>query len=243
MFTFLIPAVHQGVRAVSAKETTFPAMRDTYHDELDAIRASLVDLSNMVGSAMAKATLAIVEADVGLAQQVIDADQKIDDYQHALDAKVIDIMARQQPVAVDLRTLVASLRISADLERMGDFAHHVARIARMRYPEQALSSELIAVVSDLGAASARMCTKTAYILQTQDTDAALELEQDDDEVDRLHKQLFRILLDARAPMPIETAIDTTLIGRYYERFADHAVSVARRVYFLVTGEYAVREQN
>lgn len=213
-------------------------MRETYHVELESIRESLVDLTNMVGGAMAKATLAIVEANISLAEEVIAADQLIDDYQHALDAKVIDIMARQQPVAVDLRTLVASLRISADLERMGDFAHHVARIARLRYPDRALSSELIAVVSDLGAACARICTKTAYILQAMDIDQALELEKDDDEVDRLHKQLFRILLDDKKQLPIETAIDTTLVGRYYERFADHAVSVARRVYFLVTGEYA-----
>lgn len=216
-------------------------MRDTYHEDLDAIRASLVDLTNMVGGAMAKATLALIEANVTLAEEVIAADEAIDSYQHALDAKVIDIMARQQPVAVDLRTLVASLRISADLERMGDFAHHVARIARLRYPERALSSELIAVVSDLGAASARICTKTAYILQTMDIEQALELEHDDDEVDRLHKQLFRILLDDKKQLPIETAIDTTLIGRYYERFADHAVSVARRVYYLVTGEYAAKD--
>lgn len=216
-------------------------MRDTYHDELDAVRGSLVDLTNMVGGAMAKATLALVEANVSLAEEVIEADEVIDDYQHTLDAKVIDIMARQQPVAVDLRMLVASLRISADLERMGDFAHHVARIARLRYPERALSSDLISVVADLGAASARICTKTAYILQTMDIDQALELEKDDDEVDRLHKQLFRILLDEKNQLPIETAIDTTLIGRYYERFADHAVSVARRVYFLVTGEYSAKE--
>jgi phosphate transport system protein len=216
-------------------------MRENYHEELEAIRASLVELTNLVGGAMAKATLALVEANVTLAEEVITADQQIDDYQHGLDAKVIDIMARQQPVAVDLRMLVASLRISADLERMGDFAHHVARIARLRYPERALSSELIAVVSDLGAASARICTKTAYILQSMDIDQALELEKDDDEVDRLHKQLFRILLDDKNQLPIETAIDTTLIGRYYERFADHAVSVARRVYFLVTGEYSAKD--
>jgi phosphate transport system protein len=216
-------------------------MRDTYHEELESVRSSLVDLTNMVGSAMAKATLAIVEANISLAEEVIAADQVIDDFQHTLDAKVIDIMARQQPVAIDLRSLVASLRISADLERMGDFAHHVARIARLRYPEHALSSELIAVVADMGAASARMCTKTAYILQTQDLEAALELERDDDEVDRLHKQLFRTLLEAKTPAAIETAIDTTLVGRYYERFADHAVSVARRVYFLVTGEFANRD--
>lgn len=216
-------------------------MRDTYHEELDAVRGSLVDLTNMVGGAMAKATLALVEANLGLAEEVIAADQTIDDYQHALDAKVIDIMARQQPVAVDLRMLVASLRISADLERMGDFAHHVARIARLRYPERALSSELIAVVSDLGAASAHICTKTAYILQSMDIEQALELEKDDDEVDRLHKQLFRVLLDGKKQLAIETAIDTTLIGRYYERFADHAVSVARRVYFLVTGEYSAKD--
>lgn len=216
-------------------------MRDTYHEDLDAIRESLVDLANMVGGAMAKATVSLLDANISLAEEVIAADNEIDDYQHALDNKVVELMARQQPVAVDLRMLVTSLRISADLERMGDFAHHVARLARLRYPEQVLPPALVSVVSDLGAASARIVSKTAYILQTHDVAQAKELERDDDEIDQLHRQLFRVLLDPKNAMPLETAIDTTLLGRYYERFADHAVSVARRVHFLVTGEYAEKE--
>ena len=234
MFTF--PSAH-----TLAQRPTLSPMRDTYHEDLDAIRESLVDLANMVEGAMAKATVALLDANVSLAEEVIKEDDEIDDYQHALDSRVVEIMARQQPVAIDLRMLVTSLRISSDLERMGDFAHHIARLARLRYPEKVLPPALVTVVSDLGAASARIVSKTAYILQTHDIDQAQELEKDDDEIDQLHRQLFRVLLDPKNAMPIETAIDTTLLGRYYERFADHAVSVARRVYFLVTGEYSVKE--
>jgi phosphate transport system protein len=217
-------------------------MRDAYHEELEAVSATLVEMANMAGVAMAKATIALQEANLSLAEEVIAADDAIDDLQHQLDAKVVDIMARQQPVAGDLRALVTSLRVSADLERMGDFAHHVARVARMRYPEKALPPELTVVVGELGSAAQRIVSKTAYILQTKDAETALELERDDDEVDRLHRQLFRILLDPSWSHGIENAIDTTLIGRYYERFADHAVSVGRRVHYLVTGAYSSKSE-
>ena len=147
-------------------------------------------------------------------------------------------MARQQPVAGDLRALVASIRMSSDIERMGDLAHHVAKLARMRYPACAVPPELVFIIQAKGDIAQRIMTKTTGIITSRDTLAAVELEKDDDEMDKLHRKLFEILLDDKWAYGIETAIDMTLLGRYYERYADHAVSVARRVYFLVTGTYA-----
>ena len=187
---------------------------------------------------MEQATHALLTADLALAEQVIAEDNQIDEIQHALDAQTIDLMARQQPVASDLRALVVSLRMSADLERMGDLAHHVAKSARMRYPATAVPPELLLTVQEMGAAATKICKKTTEIISSRDTKMALELEKDDDEMDLLHRKLFIALLDDTWPHGIETAIDMTLIGRYYERFGDHAVSISRRVYFMVTGEYA-----
>ena len=213
-------------------------MRDAFHDDLDAIGQSLVEMSELVSKAMLRATKAILEADLAIAEEVISEDDRIDHLHHDLDARTLNLMARQQPVAGDLRTLVTSIRMSSDLERMGDLAHHIAKLARMRYPACAVPAELVFIIQEMGDVAQRIITKTTGIITSRDTLAAVELEKDDDDMDKLHRKLFEILLDDNWAHGIETAIDMTLLGRYYERCADHAVSVARRVYFLVTGTYA-----
>ena len=217
-------------------------MRDAFHEELDAIQATLVTMGEMVSTAMSHSTEALLKADVKLAEQVISDDEKLDTIQHDLEARAINLMARQQPVAQDLRILVTSLRMSADLERMGDLCHHIAKLARMRYPEVAVPSELLATIASMGTTAVKIIDKSTHVVKTQDLQAAIELETDDDEMDKLHRALFVALLDDSWSHGIEAAIDMTLLGRYYERCADHAVSIARRVYFLVKGEYASESQ-
>ncbi|GDX16584.1 phosphate transport system regulatory protein PhoU [Actinomycetes bacterium] len=213
-------------------------MRDAFHEDLDAIDQSLVEMSELAANAMLRATKAILEADLALAEEVISEDERIDSLHHDLDNRILTLMARQQPVAGDLRTLVASIRMSSDIERMGDLAHHIAKLARMRFPACAIPPELVFIIQEMGSVAQEIVKKTTGIINSRDTKAAIELEKDDDAMDKLHRKLFEILLDDKWPHGIETAIDMTLIGRYYERYADHAVSVARRVYFLVTGSYA-----
>ncbi len=212
-------------------------MRNAFHDELDAIGASLLQMVGLVKAALSDATTAILNADLALAEKVIASDAAIDAIQHDLDARTINLMARQQPVASDLRTLVSSLRMSADLERMGDLAHHVAKQARMRYPNCAVPAELTDTILSMGRVANAIIEKLAVSMEHRDTVRALEIETDDDEMDTLHRKLIATLLDDKWSHGIEAAIDMTLIGRYYERCADHAVSIARRVYFSVTGEY------
>ena len=213
-------------------------MREAFHDELDGISQSLLQMASLVKEAMSQATKALLSADLALAEKVIQEDIVIDNIQHDLDARTISLMARQQPVASDLRTLVTSLRMSADLERMGDLAHHVAKQARMRFPNSAVPAELVSTIEDMGRVSVAIIDKLSAVMEHRDTVRALELETDDDEMDRLHRKLIAALLDDNWSYGVESAIDMTLLGRYYERCADHAVSIARRVYFLVTGEYS-----
>ncbi len=213
-------------------------LRSAFQDELDGVTASLVQLSNEVSAAMDKATHAILTASLEEAEAVISADDQIDELAHELDNRIIEIIARQQPVASDLRALVTALRMSSDLERMGDMAHHVAKITRLRHPGAAIPSELLLTVQELGKTVKAVADKCSEVIANRDLEKALEMEKDDDEVDRLHRKLFEALLDESWPHSTETAIDMTLIGRYYERYADHAVSIARRVYFLVTGTYS-----
>ena len=212
-------------------------MRDAFHDELDGISASLLQMAGLVKAAMADATSALLGSDLALAEKVIQDDDVIDNIQHDLDARTISLMARQQPVASDLRALVTSLRMSADLERMGDLAHHIAKQARMRFPNCAVPAELTSTIEDMGRVAVAIIDKLSAVMEHRDTVRALEIETDDDDMDRLHRKLIATLLDDNWQHGVEAAIDMTLLGRYYERCADHAVSIARRVYFLVTGEY------
>ena len=212
-------------------------LRSAFQDELDGVTQSLSDLSSLVSSAITQATHALLTADLGEAEAVIAADDRVDEIQHELDARIIDIIARQQPVASDLRALVTALRMSADLERMGDMAHHIAKITRLRHPGAAVPSELLLTIEEMGKVARLISDKVGGVINSKDIDKALEVEKDDDEMDLLHRRLFTALLEPTWPHGIETAIDMTLIGRYYERYADHAVSVSRRIHFQVTGKY------
>ena len=213
-------------------------IRSAYQDELDGVSQSLVDLTNMVTTSVVKASKAVQSADLALAEEVIAADVNIDDFQHELDARIIDIIARQQPVASDLRALVTAMRMSADLERMGDLAHHIAKVARLRHPDCAIPEALLLPFTEMGHVAEKLSIMVAGVITTRDTEMALQVEKDDDEMDDLHKKVISTIINQTSGLSIETAIDLTLLGRYYERYADHAVSVARRVYFLVTGTFA-----
>ena len=212
-------------------------IRSAFQDELDGVSQSLVDLTNMVSESIVKSSKALLTADLKLAEEVIATDAKIDDYQHDLDTRIIDIIARQQPVASDLRALITALRMSADLERMGDLSHHIAKIARLRHPNNAIPNDLVLAFTEMGYVAEKLATKVATVITTRDTDMALQVEKDDDEMDDLHRKVISGIISNGSSITIESAIDLTLLGRYYERFADHAVAVARRVYFLVKGEF------
>lgn len=213
-------------------------IRSVFQEELDSVSQSLVDLTNMVSESIHKATDSLIKADLNLAEEVISYDEKIDTYQHELDSRIIDIIARQQPVASDLRALVTALRMSADLERMGDMAHHVAKIARLRHPNSAVPAELKDAITQMGTVAEQIARKVGKVIETRSTQLALEVERDDDEMDKLHRDVIGTLTASGWDKGVDSAIDLTLLGRYYERYADHAVSVARRVYFLVTGKFS-----
>jgi phosphate transport system protein len=212
-------------------------MRDAFHEDLERISDQLVEMTRLAGSAMARATTALLDADIHLAESVIAADQQIDRMRSELDDLSIDLLARQQPVATDLRMVVTSMRMSADIERMGDLARHVAKVARLRYPESAVPPVLRSTILQMGQVAERIVAKAGSVIAGRDVESAVALDRDDDEMDRLHREVFAMLLEGKWKHGTEAAVDLTLIGRYYERFGDHAVSVARRVVYLVTGEW------
>ncbi|MFL6077560.1 MAG: phosphate signaling complex protein PhoU [Mycobacteriales bacterium] len=212
-------------------------MRAEFHDELDQIGQSLIELTNLAGSAIARATTALLDADLDLAESVISNDKAIDELRARTDEKAVEVLALQAPVATDLRIVVTSLRMASDLERMGDLASHIARIARMRHPQVAVPQSIRPIILEMGQTAQRIVSKAGSVIASQDAAAASELEADDDVMDGLHRRLFKALLSPTWDSGMEAAIDITLLGRYYERFADHAVSVARRVVYLATGDW------
>jgi phosphate transport system protein len=211
-------------------------MREQFEGELKDITDQLVEMTRLVGSAVARATTSLLDADLGLAEGVIAADPLIDERSAVLEEQVQVLLIRQQPVATDLRVLLTALRMSSELERMGDLAMHVAKLARLRYPNSAIPPELRGTIVEMGQVAEVIVAKAGSVIAGRDVKMATELETDDDVMDALHRSLFTALLSPDWTYGVEAAVDVTLCSRYFERFADHAVSVARRVVFLVTGE-------
>ncbi|WFE51596.1 MULTISPECIES: phosphate signaling complex protein PhoU [unclassified Micromonospora] len=211
-------------------------MRDEFRADLQIVSQLLVDMAEGVRAAMRQATRALLTADRQSAETVIERDAEIDDLYRHVEERVCDLLARQAPVASDLRAMITALHVAADLERMGDLAEHVAKTALRRHPSPAVPAELRAVFTEMSEIADRMAVKIGSVLAKPDVDLAGELDGDDDAMDELHKNLFAVLLGDDWPYGVETAIDATLLGRFYERFADHAVNAGEHVIYLITGE-------
>ncbi|MDQ3157528.1 MAG: phosphate signaling complex protein PhoU [Actinomycetota bacterium] len=211
-------------------------MRDQYYEQLDSIVDDLVALTNSVRRAVSGATAALLNADGQLAETVIANDKDIDEATELIEERALLILATQQPVATDLRQLVATLRMVADLDRMGNLSVHIAKVARMRLPDSAVPDNLRPTIVQMAAVADQMIDAASRIVANRDVIAAERLEDEDDEMDQLRRSLFRTLLSDEWGHGVEPAIDLALLGRYYERIGDHAVSMARRVVYLVTGE-------
>jgi phosphate transport system protein len=216
-------------------------MRDSYHDQLDDILADLVQMCQKVAIAVRSSTTALLEADIHVAEQVIGDDAELDRMQADIEERAFHLLARQSPVAGELRTVVASLRMVSELERMGDLAAHVAKIARLRYPESAIPEALRPSFVKMGDVAEKMVIAAGQTLHDRNVQNAEELRTRDQEMDDLRRTQFRVLLSDDWPYGVEAAVDVALLGRYYERIADHAASMARRIIYVVTGQFPEHE--
>lgn len=211
-------------------------MRDAYFDQLDSIVDDLVAMTHEVQTAVSRSTSALLTADAEKAERVISDDADVDAAREKIERRCFELLALQQPVASDLRMIVAALRMVADLERMGDLSVHVAKVARLRVPDLAIPGELVPTIERMAAVAERMVGQAAGIIAERDVEGARALEESDEEMDNLRASSFRKMLADDWAHGVEPAVDIALLGRYYERIADHAVSLARRVVYLVTGE-------
>jgi len=212
-------------------------MREVFQQELREVQDRLVEISGLVADSIENATQAFNESNVALAETVIAQDDKIDALAAELDELAIQILARQQPVARDLRIVVSALRISASLERMGDMAEHIAQLARYRFPEKVVPKSLRPTFIEMGQIDVEMARKLTELLRTEDLAVAEHLRNEDDKIDALHLSVFdKVLGETWKGAAVDT-VDATLASRYHERFADHAVSIAKKVQYLATGDW------
>ncbi|GAA1639234.1 phosphate signaling complex protein PhoU [Microbacterium flavum] len=212
-------------------------MREVFHQSLEDVQARLVEISELVTAAIDKATRAFGTSDVALAEEVIEADAIIDEKAVELDELAIQILARQQPVARDLRIVVAALRVSASLERMGDIAEHIAQLTRMRFPERAIPKGLKSTFTKMGELDVEVARTLTELLRTEDLSLLETLRALDDKLDDGHLSVFEKVLSDAWKGEAAATVDATLASRYLERFADHAVSVAKKVAYLATGDW------
>ena len=212
------------------------AMRETYHDELNSVIHDLIAMTELVQTALADSTRALLEADMTIAEQVISNDAKLDAMHDDLEQRSFVLLARQAPVAGELRTIVAAMRMTFELARMGDLSAHIAKIARLRYPEKALPAELEASFTRMAELAGQMIRDANLTLSNRDTSLALTLADEDEEMDKLRRDQFKVLLGDGWQHGVEKAVDAALLGRYYERIADHAVALGRRIIYIITGQ-------
>jgi phosphate transport system protein len=212
-------------------------MREVFHQSLEDVQGRLVEIAELVTVAIDKATRAFGTSDVALAEEVIESDAIIDEKAIALDELAIEILARQQPVARDLRIVVSALRMSASLERMGDIAEHIAQLTRMRFPERAIPKGLKSTFLKMGELDVEVARQLAELLRTQDGELIDVIRNADDRLDELHVSVFEKVLSDSWQGEAAATVDATLASRYHERFGDHAVSVAKKVAYLSTGDW------
>lgn len=211
-------------------------MRAEFHADLAEVSRLLVDMADEVRALMRRATTSLLTADRGLAEGVVTGDDAVDGLHRDVEEKVYGLLARQAPVASDLRLVITALHVATDLERMGDLAEHVAKTALRRHPAAAAPPEVATLIKDMAEIADRIAGKISEVLARPDAARAAELETDDDAMDELNRGLFVLLLGTAWQHGVEAAIDGALLGRFYERFADHAVNAGHHMFYLVTGE-------
>jgi len=210
-------------------------MRMKFHEQLDELTDRLASMCHLAGDAVRAATDALVLADLPLAERVFDLNDQIEELRGPCEDLAMALLALQGPVARDLRQVVTGVHLVADLSRMGGLVQHVAESVRRRHPEHVASGEE-ELLSRMGRVAAELAGLAERVLRTHDPELAAEIGRRDDELDDLHRRLLTLIEDPAWTGTIPAAVDVTLLGRFYERFGDHAVTVGRRVIFLVTGE-------
>ena len=211
-------------------------VRQGFDQELESVRQELVHMGQIVQDSIKNAVDALARRDKALAQQVMDGDDLIDSMQVEIENRCISLIARQQPVATDLRILGTGLKITTDLERIGDHAFDIAKIVLLIGDEPLIKP--LVDIPRMAVMAQSMLEDSLQAYLKLDIQLAEKVCRDDDLVDQLYHQVFRELLTymLEDPKKINQATQLIFVARYLERIADHSTNVAEWVIYLVTGE-------
>jgi phosphate transport system protein len=212
-------------------------MRDIFHKELDRLDQDVVRMGALVEQAIESAVISLSECDGERAQRVQEGDDAIDSLFLDIEKRAFALLAKQQPVAGDLRLIMAIVLTVNDLERSGDLAYNVASMVRQDLTIVKLKP-VSALVYELGFASKRLLGRSIDAWANKDMRLAAEMDDLDDEIDDLYAKLLTELFELNKDVAFEVAMNLVLVGRYFERIADHAVNIAERVRYFVTGDVA-----
>jgi len=210
-------------------------MRTAYHKQLDDLAMQLGEMCGMAGVAMKRATQALLEADLSAAEQVIRDHEQIVTLRAQVEKEALSLLALQQPVAGDLRAIFSSIQIIADTERMGALAVHIAKIARREHPKHVLPEDVRGCFTEMSKVAIALSDSAKEVLVSRDPQQAAQLHEQDKAMNELYRHLFSLLLDDEWKHGVSVGVQTALLGRFYERFADHAVEIGRRVVFMSSG--------
>ncbi|WP_062465968.1 phosphate signaling complex protein PhoU [Demequina maris] len=213
-------------------------MRTLFNAEMAVLAEDLVAMARHVESAIAKASEAILTGNLEIAESVIADDEALDDLETQVDERCVLLIAQQQPVGLDLRTIISALRISASLERMGDLAEHIAKDVRRSYPESPIPDSHREIIESMCSAATEAAGEIIRLLETRDLNVAAAIVEDDDTLDSLHERAYKSLTDGTFTGSPQDTLNVALLARYFERFGDHAVGISRRIVYLVTGDHS-----
>lgn len=211
-------------------------MREAFHGDLTRLGEQLADMCEMAAEAMRQATRALLTADLQIAEQVLTGDAELDQARAKCEEHAQTLLALQAPVAGDLRTILAAVYCAEKVERMGDLAAHVADTARFSHPEHAVPPEFEAMFGEMGGVAAGMAERVGELIEGEAGNAFAELDETDQAVDALHARILAAITEGNWQYGIQSASSLALLARFYERFADQAVSVAKRLEFAETGQ-------
>ena len=210
--------------------------RKSFHAEIDEINDLIVQLAARAGDAVARATDALLRYDLIEAQQIIDDDEHIDMTAIEVEEKCQSLLALQQPMAGDLRQILAAMWITAELERTGGLACNICKGARRMFPAE-LPPRLRGLIAEMSEEAIRLIRLSVDSYSERDAGLASALDDIDDRLDSLHRTFVRNLLEVSRSkdLDVQPAVQLALIARYYERIGDHAVNVSDRVRYMVSG--------
>ena len=209
--------------------------RSTFHQQLDDIQRDLLLAAARVTETISRGTQALLDLDLSAVQEIIESDDETDALTLDIEERCFTLLARQQPMASDMRAIVTAIRLTSEIERSGDLMVNVGKATRRLFGSE-IPPQLRGLVQSMSSEAVRLYQLAMDAYADGDANLAAALDDMDDRLDQIHKDYIHAILELYAgARDVQMAVQLALVGRYYERIGDHAVNIGERVQYMVTG--------